>query len=189
MVLQRCIFACLTSTATSSHSFAHIRDITAISYMPMSTRYESPLKPFHLKEWTSMTIKDSSILYTLHCSTSATIQEVRPKMTIMASFLGCQGCIHLMLTCHDICNPQICRHRPWEGLTATHGTGKDRANITTDFGIHVLCTYKMLWRNIFGDKLKCPCPISPGNEGWVALLTPHYAALCTCKTVVVNMDF
>ena len=154
---------------------------TASSCRSLSTRYESPLKPFHFngRAW-------QFIIHCIHCSTAATVQEVRAKMTIVTSILGCQGCIQLMRTAHlclDICQPPELSSK----TSRTHDTGiKDRASITTDFGIQVLFTYKMLWRNSFGNTLKYPRPISPGNEWWVALFTPHYTGHVTCKTATVS---
>ena len=76
---------------------------TVSSCMSLWTRYESPLKPFHWnrRAW-------QFIIHCIHSSTAATVQEVRPRMTIVPSFLGCQGCIQLMRTAHlclDICQP------------------------------------------------------------------------------------
>ena len=90
-----CTFAGLTSTATSSHSVGFFWGVL-----------EGVDEHDNLSQF--------MIHWLWHCSTQATIQEMRPKMTTATSFLGCQGCIHRMRTAHlclDICNPQICKKR------------------------------------------------------------------------------
>ena len=71
--------------------------------------------------------------------------------------------------------PQICRQRLRRQLVGPNRntwdeTGiKDRASITTDVW-YPCSVYK---RNKFGNTVKCPRPISPGNDWWLALNTAH----------------
>ena len=76
--------------------------------------------------------------------------------------MSCQGCIHFTRTAHlclDICS--LLRfvgkdsEGSWWGPTGTHETGiKDRASITTDFGIHAIAQYRK--EIILGTLLSIP---------------------------------
>ena len=84
--------------------------------------------------------------------------------------MSCQGCIHFTRTAHlclDICLPLRFVGKDsegsWWGPTGTHETGiKDRASITTDFGLHAQCTKKIILGTLLSIPVQYHLAISDG---------------------------
>ena len=159
-------------------SHCHISETPQLFEMSLLTRYEFPLIffLFTFKEqiYASCTIHNSLyvlqqlIIHRIYCSTATPLQEMWHQIPIRRTFMSCQGCIHFTRTAHlclDICSLLRFVGKDSEGSlwgpTGTHETGiKDRASITTDVW-YPCSVYK---RNKFGNTVKCPRPISPGND-------------------------